>query len=149
MNRPDEALDAPAIAMDAQFVRLYWIMRLAIGAIWLWTAIVSWFVFPHAQSIEWLRKIGISSHAEIAFSALCVLDLLMGILSCVFATALLWWSQLLIVGVYSLVISILLPEFLLHPFGPIIKNLAVLACLAYLGMAERGRLTVREFRRLC
>jgi hypothetical protein len=125
--------------MDARLIRLYWITRLAIGAIWLWTAIVSWFFFPHSQSIEWLRKIGISSHAETAFAVLCVLDLVMGILSCAFASALLWWSQLLIVGAYSVVISILLPEFLLHPFGPIIKNLAVLACLAWLGMAERGQ----------
>jgi len=129
MIRPHEVPNAEG--------RLYWFMRLGIGVIWLWTAYVSWFVFPHSQSIEWLRKIGISSHAETAFAMLCVLDLLMGVLSCVFASAFLWWAQLLIVGVYSVVISVLLPEFLLHPFGPIIKNLAVLACLAYLGIAER------------
>lgn len=137
MNRPDHALKVPD--QQAELVRLYWMMRLAIGAIWLWTAYVSWFVAPHSQSIEWLRKIGISGHAETAFAMLCMLDLLMGILSCLFATAFLWWSQLLIVGAYSVVIGILMPEFLLHPFGPIIKNLAVLCCLAFLRNAERWR----------
>jgi hypothetical protein len=141
MTRPDDPINARrhanALAVDPQLIRLYWAMRFGIGFIWLWTAYASWFLFPHPQSIEWLRKIGISSHAETAFAVLCVLDVLMGILSCVFASAFLWWFQLLIVAVYSVVISILLPEFLLHPFGPIIKNLAVLACLAYLRMAER------------
>lgn len=117
--------------------QLYWFMRLGIGFIWLWTAFVSWYVFPHSQSVEWLRQIGMSSRAETGFALLCVLDLLMGLLSCLFSTALLWWFQLLVVGAYSVVISVLLPEFLLQPFGPIIKNLAVLGCLAYLGLAER------------
>jgi len=126
-------------ALDAQLIRLYWCMRLGIGVIWLWTAYVSWFIFPHSQSVDWLRRIGIAGHADSAFAMLCVLDLLMGILSCVFASALLWWIQLLVVAGYSVVIAILLPEFLFHPFGPIIKNLAVLCCLAFLGIVERRR----------
>lgn len=139
MKHPNEAPNtaADALAMQTQSIRLYWFMRLGVGVIWLWTAYVSWYAFPHSQSIAWLRQIGISSHTETAFALLCTLDLSMGILSCVYASALLWWSQLLVVGVYSVVISILMPEFLLHPFGPIIKNLAVLACLAYLGVVER------------
>lgn len=135
MMRPNQPVHA--LPMQARSIRPYWFMRLAVGVIWLWTAYVSWYAFPHSQSIAWLRQIGITSHTETAFALLCALDLLMGILSCVFASALLWWSQLLVVAVYSVVVSILLPEFLIHPFGPIIKNLAVLACLAYLGMAER------------
>lgn len=112
-------------------------MRLGIGFIWIWTAFVSWFAYPHADSIELLRKTGIGNHTEWVFAASCLLDLAMGVASCLYATTLLWWSQFVVVTAYSVVIAIFLPEFLLHPFGPITKNLSVLACLAFLALADR------------
>lgn len=125
MMKPEKNLD-----------RLYWFMRSGMAFIWVWTAIVSWFIFPQSESLEMLRRVGIISHAFEWFVAACILDLAMGIASAFFARRILWQIQILIVAVYSLIISFALPDYLIHPFGPITKNIAVLGCLAYLAMTE-------------
>ena len=116
--------------------RLYWLMRIAMAFIWTWTAYVSWFVYPQAESLDWLRRIGLTQQVNLWFVSACLFDLLMGIASALFASRSLWQGQIIVVIFYSLVIAICLPEFLFHPFGPITKNLAVLACLAYLAIME-------------
>lgn len=117
--------------------RLYWSMRLAIAFIWLWTAFVSWYVHPHADSIGMLRKAGVTAHTDLVFAASCLLDLAMGIASCVYASYVLWRAQFVLVAAYTVVICLFLPEFLMHPFGAITKNLTVLICLAMLALADR------------
>jgi hypothetical protein len=68
------------------------------------------------------------------------MDAAMGIASALFASSKLWLAQMGLVIFYSIAIAIGLPEFLFQPFGPITKNLAVLACLGYLnGMERRSR----------
>jgi branched-subunit amino acid ABC-type transport system permease component len=101
-----------------------------------WTAYVSWFVYPQAESLDWLRRIGLSQQVYLWFVGACVFDFLMGLASAVFSSRLLWQAQIIAVIFYTLAIAIFLPEFLIHPFGPITKNLAVLACLAYLAIME-------------
>jgi hypothetical protein len=120
------------------FRRLYWGMRLGIAFIWLWTAFVSWFVFPHEASLAWLRRSGVTYQTELVFAASCLLDLAMGIASCLFARAWVWWAQCVLVAGYTVVIAVALPEFVMHPFGPIVKNVAVLGCLAFLALAEKN-----------
>jgi hypothetical protein len=138
MTRPDAARARFAALHNEQtLIRLYWSIRLGIGFIWIWTAFVSWFAYPHAESIDLLRKTGISAHTELVFAASCLLDLAMGIASCIYARSILWCSQFLLVAAYSIVIAIFLPAFLLHPFGPITKNICVLICLAILALADR------------
>lgn len=124
-------------SIDTKSNWLYWAMRLSIGFIWIWTAYVSWYAYPHSNSLELLRKTRIAHHTELVFAASCLLDLVMGIASCLYARSFLWWSQFLLVAVYSVVIGFFLPEFLIHPFGPITKNLSVLACLAFLALADK------------
>ena len=34
-----------------------------------------------------------------------------------------------LIGVYSVVIASILPQFLVHPFGPLLKNLPLLAAI--------------------
>lgn len=126
-----------ALSDEATSNRLYWSLRLGISFIWIWTAYVSWYVYPHADSIELLRRTGITHHTELVFEASCLLDLVMGIASCIYARSFVWWSQFLLVSAYTIVISVLLPEFLVHPFGPITKNISVLTCLAILALADR------------
>lgn len=119
------------------FTRLYWCIRLGIAFIWIWTAYVSWYVHPHADSLELLRKTGITNHTELVLAASCLLDLVMGIASCVYARSFVWRSQLLLVAGYTVVIGACLPQFLFDPFGPITKNVAVLGCLAFLALSDR------------
>lgn len=123
--------------LEKDLDRLYWFMRIGIAFIWLWTAIASWFIFPQAESLEWLRRIGITHETQPWFTAACLLDLAMGVASAVFARRIIWQGQICIVGFYTFAISICLPEYLIHPFGPITKNIAVLGCLAYLSIMEK------------
>ena len=53
--------------------------------------------------------------------------------SCVARRRWLWWMQIGLIGFYTVVIAWKLPEFLLHPYGPLTKNLPMLAaiCLLY------------------
>ncbi len=114
-------------------------MRLGIAFIWLWTAFVSWFCYPKANSLEWLHRAGITQFADIVLVAACLFDLALGIASCFMASALLWRFQFLAVSFYSVVLAFALPEFWIHPFGPLTKNIAVLACLACLSLMESTR----------
>jgi len=118
-------------------LRIYWTMRFGISFIWLWTAFVSWIIYPEAESLDWLRTLGLTQQTYLFFISACLVDAAMGIASLVFSSRRLWEIQFLIVIFYSLAIAIKLPAFLFHPFGPITKNIAVLACLAYLVAMEK------------
>lgn len=131
---------------DKTFIRLYWCARLGIGFIWIWTAYVSWFAWPHAESIAWLQRSSITMHTGLVFAASCLLDLGMGLASLFYARSFFWWSQFALVAAYTVVISISLPEFLVHPFGPITKNLSVLSCLAALAMADKKSAVTKLYR---
>lgn len=108
-----------------------------MSLLWMWTAYVSWFEYPHEESLNLLRQLGITHYENQVFIAACLLDAAMGLASAVIASRYLWSAQILLVAGYSLAIGFGLPEFLLQPFGPITKNIAVLACLIYLrGMED-------------
>lgn len=124
---------------ERQLLRLYWLSRQGMALIWGWTAYVSWFDYPQALSLAWLQRIGITQHAALILAAACLFDLLMGLASAACASRLLWQAQIVCVLAYSLVIALGLPEFLIHPFGPISKNIAVLCCLGYLSIMEAHR----------
>jgi hypothetical protein len=134
-----------ALQSEKTLTRLYWSMRLSMSFIWIWTAFVCWFVYPHADSIALLHKTGITLHTDLVFAASCLLDLAMGIASCIVGRSLVWWSQFLLVATYTIVIGCFLPEFLIHPFGPITKNLFVLICLAMLALADRRQEPAASF----
>ena len=49
----------------------------------------------------------------------------------------LWLAQLGLILFYTVVISIRLPEFWLHPYGPLLKNLPMLAAIWLLCELEK------------
>jgi hypothetical protein len=49
----------------------------------------------------------------------------------------LWIAQAAVILAYSAIIAVALPEYLVHPFGPLTKNLPILAVLAMLYAMER------------
>jgi hypothetical protein len=48
----------------------------------------------------------------------------------------LWLFQLALIAAYTLLICWRLPEFLFHPFGPVLKNLAIAAIIIQLYAEE-------------
>jgi hypothetical protein len=49
----------------------------------------------------------------------------------------LWRFQIALIIGYTLIISVALPEFWLHPFGPVLKNVPLLAAILALHELER------------
>jgi hypothetical protein len=129
---------------DRKLIRLYWAMRMVMVFIWLWTAFVSWFGFPRAESLDWLRRVGLTSGAELVLAGACLLDLAMGIASACFPSQRIWSFQFALVIAYSIVIAVRMPEFIFHPFGPLTKNLAVICCLGYLMTMQGHRRRIKR-----
>ncbi len=51
----------------------------------------------------------------------------------------LWRAQMALIVGYSIVISVRLPEYWLHPFGPVLKNLPLMAAILVLHEFEDGK----------
>lgn len=151
--RPAESFIAPdsagAVARNAQLGWLLPLLALALGAVWIASGLVSLFGFPRADSYALLARVGLAGRAAaFALVGAAGLDLLLGVLtlaSCALpagARRALWLAQIVLVLAYSAIITVFLPEFWLHPFGPVLKNLVLLAALVML-----HRLTPRKARR--
>jgi len=130
------ALDARHQALAAWRIPL---LRAALAAIWLITALVSVFVFPVDGSLALLSKVGLSGMlALLSLYGAVALDLLMGAACIWFPGRRLWLFQIAVIVTYTLIIACALPEFLYHPFGPIAKNIPILAILFIL-LAEENK----------
>ena len=115
------------------------VLRLAIASVWIATAIVSALLYPAAASYELLARSGIPEQLRpLMLYGASVFDLVLG-----FATLFLrrrrwlWLMQLALIGFYSIVIAVRLPEFLIHPYGPLTKNLPMLAAIWLLYELEK------------
>lgn len=107
------------------------ILRWSIVAVWIITAIVSFGLYPVEASYDLLARSGIPPSLQpLMLYGAAGFDLLLG-LGIVFLRRRrwLWLAQLGLIGFYTLVIAFKLPEFLLHPYGPLTKNLPMLASI--------------------
>jgi len=116
------------------------LIRIAIAVLWLITAVVSWFGWPHQESARWLAACGVpvewQTHCLLAAS---LLDGAIGIALLLRPRRWLWPLQIGLVFAYTVVMSIALPEFWLHPFGPLSKNLPILAAMAMMWRLSEKR----------
>lgn len=113
---------------------LYILLRFSIAFIWLWTGIVSLWLYPVEGSLELLAPIGITAPAGIWLIYLVAgFEILMAL--AMFAN--LWVRQLaalqiLMVVTFTVILTLFLPQQWLHPFGPVSKNIPLLAATAIL-----------------
>lgn len=113
--------------------------RSVIAAIWLGSALVSAGLYPIAGSLARLVPFGLSGAPALGvLTAATLLDAVMGLLTLLRPGRRLWLAQLALVGGYTLLVTLRLPAYLLDPFGPILKNLAVLALLIQLLAEEEA-----------
>jgi uncharacterized protein YbjT (DUF2867 family) len=132
----------PAIQADRWQAGLYFLrplLRISLALLWIFTGITSAFLYPAEISYTLLHKIGISGvTAPIVLYGAAALDGLLGM-------ALLLrirlreaaWIQIALMLGYSTIISVTLPEFWLHPFGPVSKNLPLLIATLIMLVLER------------
>lgn len=116
------------------------VLRLSIALLWIVTGLLSLGLYPVAQSYALLARAGISGAlAPFALYGAALLDLALGLALLLRPGRWLWLAQIALILAYTLIISWKLPEFWLHPYGPVLKNLPLLACLWLLYEWERPR----------
>lgn len=138
-----DANQRPFVAREASLSWLLPLLRFSIAAVWIWTGIVSFGLFPVEDSYALLDRVGVPrAFAPVMLYGAALLDLAFGILMLVLAQRRpLYLLQIAVVLGYTAIISWRLPEFWLHPYGPILKNLPMLAGIYLLYVMEE-RLTV-------
>jgi uncharacterized protein YbjT (DUF2867 family) len=116
---------------QAQLNWLLPLLRASIAVVWIVTGIVSLGVYPVAESYALLARVGITGMlAPLMLYGAALLDLAFGIAIFVLKRRrMLWLAQIAVILFYTAIISWRLPEFWLHPYGPLLKNLPMLAAI--------------------
>lgn len=135
--------ETPAQQSDRWHAGLYFLspaLRITIAFVWLFTGIVSAFIFPVEQSYAMLAQVGIDGIWQpIMLYGAAATDLVLG-LATLFAyrLRLVLLLQISIILLYTVVITLWLPEHWIHPFGAVSKNVPlVVATLVMLVMEGR------------
>ncbi|MHB1949377.1 MAG: DoxX-like family protein [Gammaproteobacteria bacterium] len=111
--------------------RLYFLrplLRLSIAFIWIFSGIISLIPSSLPISIDLMTQ----SHIPDSLQTLILylssgIDILLGIATlCNFRLLLIGSLQCFFIFVYTIFISIFLPEYWLHPFAPIAKNIPLI-----------------------
>jgi uncharacterized protein YbjT (DUF2867 family) len=114
--------------------KLQWLLpalRISIGLVWIFTGIVSLGLYPVEASYALLARTGTPpALMPLLLYGAALLDLLLGVLTLSpWRSRWLWLVQAVLVLGYMAIISWKLPEFWLHPYGPVLKNLPFLVGL--------------------
>ncbi|WP_035054162.1 NAD(P)H-binding protein [Andreprevotia chitinilytica] len=105
-------------------------LRGGLAFVWFATAIVSLWVYPVAASHQLLATCHLPPLLfEPARIGAALLDATFGILTLLRPGKRLWQAQLALIACYTVIVAICLPEFVIHPFGPLTKNAGLLAAL--------------------
>jgi hypothetical protein len=106
------------------------LIRTTLAIVWVATGILSLGVYPQQESLNLLSRLGLhGGPALVALYLAATLDVVLGLLTLLLRRKTLWVLQALMIVSYTLMISFWLPEFWLHPFGPILKNIPILVLL--------------------
>jgi uncharacterized protein YbjT (DUF2867 family) len=133
------ASDAASLRSAAQLAWLLPLLRLSIAAVWIVTGIVSLGLFPTESSYELLQRVGVPRALTPLFLySAAALDLALGVaILTLRRRRWLWLAQIVLILFYTAIITIRMPEFWLHPYGPLLKNLPMLAALYLLFRIEK------------
>lgn len=126
--------EKPATQAERWHAQLYFltpVLGLMIAFVWLWSGVTSLFFYPHLLSYDLLAELGVTGFAApVALYGLALMDIALGIATfCRYRLPSLLCWQIGIVLIYSGVVAVMLPEFVIHPFGALLKNLPFLLTL--------------------
>ena len=142
-----ERAQAEAARRAAQLDLALPLLRLALALLWIWTGIVSLGLYPVQDSHALLARVGLhGALASVALYGAALLDLLLGVLTLAAPARWrrpVWLAQAALVAGYTALITLFLPEQWLHPYGPISKNLPILAAIFLLWGLEPPRRKAR------
>ena len=126
----------------ARVAQLHWllpIIRWSIALVWIWSGVVSLGLYPREESLQLLARVGVpAALAPLMLYGAAALDLMLGVATLAMRRRQwLWLTQIGLILAYSIIVTLKLPEFWLHPYGPILKNLPMLAVLYALYVLEK------------
>ncbi|HET9470507.1 MAG TPA: DoxX-like family protein, partial [Usitatibacter sp.] len=133
----------PAHAQDLWHARLYFVrplLRITLALLWIGSGAAGWAAVAH-----WAGPLadGLGVSREVAAAVLriaCVLDVALGALVAArWRPALLAAIQAAVVIAYTAVAGLVDPALWTDPFGPLLKNLPILAAIAALAAIEEDR----------
>lgn len=142
---PDAFLSPEAAGPQRTEAQLRWLLpllRVSLALVWLWTAAVSFGLYPVQDSHALLERAGVPAALRPwALYGAAALDLLFGLLTLRPPRGArgLWAAQAALILAYTFIISLRLPEQWLHPYGPLSKNLPMLAVLLMLYVFEQAK----------
>jgi uncharacterized membrane protein YphA (DoxX/SURF4 family) len=134
--------ELPAQQADRWHAGLYFIrplLRWSIAFVWLYTGIISLFVVPTEVSFGMLAETGINlTWAPLFLYGASLIDLLFGLAVLLsFYPLQVGWLQILIITLYTLIITLSQPEYWLHPFGPVSKNAPMILTIMVMMILEK------------
>lgn len=133
--RPADKEGARALAYLSWLLPL---LRWSVAAVWIVTGVISLGIYPVAESYKLLARTGVAGPlAPPMLYGAATLDILLGLGILFFRRPWLWIAQIVLMLGYTAIITLRLPEFWLHPYGPILKNLPLLAVFLLLYFFER------------
>jgi hypothetical protein len=141
-KRPEQFIPPDQADASRTLAQLSWLLpmlRWSIAIVWIVTGIVSLGLYPVTESYQLLARTGVPSALQPLFLyGAAAFDIALGIGILVLRNRRwLWIAQAALILFYTLVITVRLPEFWLHPYGPLLKNLPMLAAIALLYALEK------------
>ena len=139
---PDQFIAPGEAGATRKIAQLSWLLpmlRVSIAFVWIATAIVSLGLFPSSSSYALLLRVGVpAALAPLFLYGAAALDLALGLATLLMRRRrALWLAQMALILSYTLIITLRMPEFWLHPYGPLLKNLPMLAAILTLHTLER------------
>ena len=115
----------------AKLVVLRPLLNLSIAFVWIVTGIVSIFIYPIESSFNLLSQVGITyPYNYFALYTAAILDFIIGISILVnYRIKAIGIAQIFLILSYTLLITLFLTEQWAHPFGPIVKNIPLIASI--------------------
>jgi uncharacterized protein YbjT (DUF2867 family) len=114
------------------------LLRFTIAMVWIIAGVVSLGLYPREESLALLARTGLTGGVAVAaLYGAAALDVTLGIGTLFVRRRLLWLGQIGLILVYTAILTVAIPELWLHPFGPLAKNLPLLAALLLLFTLEK------------
>jgi uncharacterized protein YbjT (DUF2867 family) len=142
LGRPARDVSEFATPADIAIGQREWLLpllRWSIALVWIVTGLVSLGLYPRESSYALLARVGVpETWFPLLLYGAAVMDFVFGIATLLLRNRQwLWFAQMAVIVLYSVIITVRLPEFWLHPFGPLLKNLPMLAGIFLLQQMER------------
>lgn len=138
-----EFVTAPERQILRQQALLAWglpMLRWSLALVWIVTGVLSMGIYPVEQSLDLLSQLGLQGQwATLALYGAATLDIALGLGILLMRNRQgLWALQIMVILTYTVLLSVFIPEFWLHPFGPLLKNIPMLAMIYFIKQMERG-----------